>query len=82
MPYMRDFTRLGTNGESCDPGLEAAKGRRVFPRRECPPRARRVQPRSGSSQECAPHPLTHPRGWRGDTTLESNYNPQLTYEFD
>lgn len=35
---------------------------------------------SGSSQESAPQPLTHPSPWRGDTTLESNYNPQLTYE--
>lgn len=82
MIYARDFTRLVTNGGSCDPSLEVAKVRRAWPRRECAPSARRIQPRSSSSRECAPHPLTHPRRWRGDTTLVSNYNPQLTYEFD
>ena len=35
---------------------------------------------SGSSQESAPQTLKHPSPWRGDTTLESNYSPQLTYE--
>lgn len=82
MIYARDFTRLVTNGGSCDPSLEVAKVRRAWPRRECAPSARRIQPRSSSSRECAPHPLTHPRRWRADTTLVSNYNPQLTYEFD
>ena len=74
---------------------QRANGLLSFPREPSSPQARlassgAAQPpggcalltrvRSGSSPESAPQPLTHPRPWRGDTTSESNYNPQLTYE--
>lgn len=44
--------------------------------------ARLTRVSSSSSQESAPRQLTHRGRWGGDTTPGSNYNTQLTYEFD
>ena len=40
--YMRDFKRVGTNGENCDPSVKKQRANDFSPLRESPPRPRRV----------------------------------------